>query len=369
MAQVARRRIRGARRWGLAVLALLVLAAAAAVAIGVDGGGSADAPDRTFPDTAPTSTAGTPAPVIPLAEDNAWTMDVRSAPLADNSRAQRDNLVRQVERAPAGNVGLNTRAWNTTIITAPPGTPRVDVRFVGCGYEEAPHFRSGPAYLNDVPIPADAAAGLGGDSAMSIHDPATDQLWEFWRAKRTGSHWQACAGGRIDGVSHNRGYFPRGYGSAASGLILASGHVTIEEARAGRIGHALAMGLSEVADASRVSWPAQRSDGTSTAADAIREGQRIRLDPSVDVEALPLSRMGKVIARALQVHGALVVDRSGGVTFYGESGQVAIQQGRPDPWESILDAQAGEEPGTVLDGLPWERMQFLPVDWGREPRS
>jgi hypothetical protein len=53
-------------------------------------------------------------------------------------------------------------------------------------------------------------------------------------------------------------------------------------------------------------------------------GGRIQLDPTVDVNALPLSASGKVIARALQEYGAFVGDFSGAISLYADASPDAL---------------------------------------------
>ena len=63
------------------------------------------------------------------------------------------------------------------------------------------------------------------------------------------------------------------------------------------------------------------SDAVSTR--GIPCGGRIQFDPSVDLDALGLSRSGKIIMRALQDHGAFVGDYSGAITLYAENSDAA----------------------------------------------
>ena len=55
----------------------------------------------------------------------------------------------------------------------------------------------------------------------------------------------------------------------------------IDELKAGVIPHALALNIPW-AKPNVYSWPAQRTDGRSTDPNAIPEGARFRLDPTVD---------------------------------------------------------------------------------------
>lgn len=306
--------------------------------------------------------AGTPA--YRQASNSAFRLDVRTAPLDPTSPARLARLLALIQSTPTGTAGMNTRAWNSTVLTVPAGTPTTDVGFGSCPYAAHPDFFAGRGIFLGVPIPTNATPGLGGDGGMTIYDPATGRLWEFWKAAKVNGTWTACWGGRIDDVSTSRGYFDRPFGSAASSLVNAAGMVTIAEARAGVIPHALSIALPQTKLQVAV-WPAQRTDGRDTHPDAIPEGARMRLDPTVNVDTLPMSRLGKALARAAQKYGLLVADVSEGVVLDGESGQLAIQAGRTDPWLAIFDKSRYETGGTVLDGFPWSRIQFVQDGWGR----
>ena len=328
--------------------------------------GASTAPASPTAGTPHTNSLATPAgsPAYRQAANSAFRLDVRNAPLDPSSPARLARLQALLQSTPTKSAGMNTRAWNSTVLTVPPGTPTVDVAFGSCPYAAHPDFFSGRGIFLRVPMPTNATPGLGGDGGMSIYDPAAGKLWEFWKAAKVNGRWTACWGGRIDDVSTNRGYFDGPFGSAASSLVNAAGMVTLAEARAGVIPHAMTIALPQTKRGVWV-WPAQRTDGRDTHPDAIPEGTRMRLDPTVDVESLPMSRLGKALARAAQTHGMLVANVSEGVVLIGESGQLAIQAGRPDPWLAIYDASKYETGGTVLNGFPWSRIQFVQDGWGR----
>jgi hypothetical protein len=209
-----------------------------------------------------------------------------------------------------------------------------------------------------VPIPDGATPSAGSDAELVISQPSTDSLWELWRARRTSlGGWEACWGGKLGGVSTGPGLFPWPFGTTATGISLAGGLITPEELAAGRIDHALAVSLVDV-KAKAFSWPATRTDGSSTAVNAIVEGQRFRLDPSIDVDALPVTRTAKIVAKALQTYGMVVRDRSGSVTFYAEN---TAAEGRTDLYPALFGTPAYK----VLAGIPWTRLQALPTDYGR----
>jgi hypothetical protein len=107
-----------------------------------------------------------------------------------------------------------------------------------------------------------------------------------------------------DGINQN----PALYGSCRESPVpLLHGLVTYEEVKAGRISHALAFG-------------APRQEGEAvypcvmppTLAGHVKAGYRLQLDPSLDVDALPMPKGAKTIARALQEYGMIYVEVTGG---------------------------------------------------------
>jgi hypothetical protein len=120
------------------------------------------------------------------------------------------------------------------------------------------------------------------------------------------------------------------YASRGAGVPYLSGLVRPWEIAQGHIDHALALGYPMV-DRVRCVWPASKSDGTIDLA-GIPEGARIQLDPTLDVDTLEgLSATGRVIARALQVYGAYLVDTSGSNKLYPESAITAAWDGPASP--------------------------------------
>jgi hypothetical protein len=112
--------------------------------------------------------------------------------------------------------------------------------------------------------------------------------------------------------------------------------------------------------------PANRNDGKSSSSDAIPEGTRFRLDPSVDVTKLDLSPVALTVARALQRYGMVVTDTAGAVVLMAEDAQPFLAAGEPNPYEALF---RGVPSYSVLDGIPWSRLQVVPPDWESLPRS
>jgi hypothetical protein len=301
----------------------------------------------------------------PFGASSVWKQNISTAPLAANSAAEIANLVPQVTSLYGGIAAFNVNQYNTTFYTATAATPKVDVGFNNCQNKPStPTGLLGPGgEFSQVPIPANAVPATGTDGELTIWSPSSDQLWEFWVAQRDANgNWTACWGGRIDHVSSSPGYFSNGYGASASGLAISGGMIEIEDARAGVINHALALAIPSPAIWSDVSWPAQRSDGGSTDSAAIPEGTRLRLDPSINVDALPLTPIAKLVAKAAQKYGFIVTDSSGAVAVVAESGAADQKLTGVNPWAAFM----GSTPDYLtMRNFPWASLQALPKNYGQ----
>jgi hypothetical protein len=270
-----------------------------------------------------------------------------SAPIDPRSAVLRGELVRQLS---IGSPWINTSEFSTPIYTVGRDQPRVKVVLDN---DHAPLQR---AWL-DVPVPAGARPAAGSDRHLVVHQPATDTLWEFWQFRWRGGAWHARWGGRMDRVSDNPGYFSgalAGWGATATGLPLVGGLITLDDLSAGSIDHALALAIPQ-ARKGVWRWPAHRTDGSLDSAGAIPEGTRFRLDPRLDIAALRLPWLIRLMAEAAQRYGIVVRDQAGNVTFFAED---STRLGR-DVYYGSKGYFGGSYPNLLLDRFPWQHLQVV----------
>ncbi len=213
-----------------------------------------------------------------------------------------------------------------------------------------------PSYTQ---IPGDS------DAEVVIYQPSMDTLWEFWALRESSGSYTACWGGRMQDVSSNPGIWSGGYGATATGLPLIGGQITAEELQRGEIDHVMGIALVETANWDVVSWPAQRSDGWNMGTPGvglIAEGQRMRLDPTIDVDSLDISPVAKTVAKAAQIYGFVVWDRAGSIAIRTQNGLTYTALGQPDPYPDLYGGVAGYQ---ILDGFPWDQLLFLPMGYGQ----
>jgi hypothetical protein len=316
---------------------LLALALAGIAAVAAIGAVELDRPDsqRATPESERAQTR-----VRPFAPDSVWNAPLRrNAKLASRSAAYVRDLVRQVRRYGAG---LNSSEHSTPVYTVPANQPRVRVQLD----QYNPALQSA---LDRVPIPRGARPAAGSDRHLVVWQPATDTMWELWKANEAADGWHAEYGGRLRRASRNPGYYTtphQRWGATATSLPLLGGLIRLNELKARQIRHALAMAIPEPGQG--FVPPAQRGDGERRSPLAMPEGTRLRLPATLNLARLRLTPIGRKIARAAQRYGIIVRDRAGSVVFYGEE---SPRTGR-DPYDGLSGDRA-------LAGFPWRRLQVL----------
>jgi hypothetical protein len=174
------------------------------------------------------------------------------------------------------------------------------------------------ALLSRVPIPALALPSTGDDGQMIIIDSTNGTEYDLWQAVKSTSGWSVS-----NGSVYNVGWdgAPSRYGSRGAGVPYFAGLIRPWEIRQGHVDHAIAFAYPGPA-AGKCAYPASKTDGASTSSVAIPEGARLQLDPSLDsadFDRLGLNSTARIIARALQRYGMIVIDRSGRPKIYAEN--------------------------------------------------
>ena len=274
------------------------------------------------------------------------------APLDPSSEQASASLARMAAETGAG---LSFRDYGVPLYTVPRHQPCVQVRLDNPNAQLRAVFAA-------VPVPPDARPAAGTDGHLALWQPSTDRYWEFFRMRREADGWHARYGGRIVGLSRSPGHFQRlrgargqvleqpWWGATATGLPLIGGLITSDEVRRGRIDHALAIAVPRVRRGV-MAVPAQRSDGRYEGPYSLPEGARFRLDPLVDVAALPVPPLVRMIARAAQRYGMVIRDGGARVAVYGQE----VRPGLTDRFGPLL---GGVLPFEALQDFPWARMQL-----------
>jgi hypothetical protein len=292
-----------------------------------------------------------------------YTRIPADAPLHINNANYVAEFLRQKTKY-YGNVNLNTTQFTSPVYLSKPTDPIVPVTIWKC--------QTG-TYLDPVlltaweavPMPSFAAPSAGSDAEMTIYDKTTDSLYEFWKLRKnaTTGAMEACWGGGFKNVSTSSGIFGK-YGTTATGLPFIGGQITPEELIRGEIRHVIGISLVDVEHYSIRSWPALRSDGWNPNAipNRIPEGLRFRLDPAFNVGESNLSPVAKIIAKAAQEYGFVVWDKAGAISLRMQNARTQTQLGMVDLYPLLFK---GAPNYAVLNGFPWDKLQFLPMDYGK----
>ena len=285
----------------------------------------------------------------PFAADSFW-----NTPLADDAQidARSADYVGELQRQRAQVPSyMNTTQYSAPVYTVPAGQATVPVT-LDSSYAE-PDLRDA---WQQVPLPSNAKPAVGTDGHLIVYQPSTDTMWEFWRAVKRADGWHAVWGGRMKDVSTNPGFYtnPSNWGSTGTSLPMLGGLIRLDELQAGRIDHAIALAIPEIKK-DFYSWPAQRSDGSLESANAIPEGTRFRLDPSLDLNSLQMAPVVRMMAQAAQDYGIVLRDGAGSVTFFGEDPTPT----GTNPYAGPNGWFQGKSPATLMQQFPWNRLQAL----------
>jgi hypothetical protein len=276
-----------------------------------------------------------------------------SAPTAADSAQLVSAFQAQVSKY-YGHVVINTTEWSSPVYVVAANAPTVAL--VGessiCARPEGV-FSGFQAQIEAVPMPTTALPAAGTDKEVIVWQPSTGHLWELWRVLKESGRWTACWGGEIADAYTSDGILPAPFGAGASGLSLLGGQIHLEDLEHGAINHALEVLLPDTA--SGFVWPADRTDGSSSDADAIPEGTHFRLSPSVNLASLHLSTPALEIATAIQRYGMLVGDTAGSVTLSAQDPTPLMAEGKPNPYNSLL----GSDVDDVLDAVPWSDLEAI----------
>ncbi|MBY5923316.1 hypothetical protein [Ferrimonas balearica] len=226
-----------------------------------------------------------------------------------------------------------------------------------------------------APLPVGARAAKGSDSQIVLWDPVTGDEWGFWQARPLpDGSWVAVNGYRYN--TRWSGVPPRGFISRGAGVPYLIGLVRPWEIQQGRIDHAIALGIN-YPNPMHI-HPATKSDGKAFEPHYLPMGARLQLDPTLgeaDFDRWQLTPVERVIARALQQYGMILIDGSGHPKLYAEYEGTAHWDGalhkrtlRRIPYEAfrVLDLttqtpqQAPAATVVVREGARWLEWPEVP---------
>ena len=224
-----------------------------------------------------------------------------------------------------------------------------------------PRHRFGlhPDFERGVPLPSWARPDPQEDAHVAVVDEDAGLAWDMWGARRApDGSWQTCTGMayRLDGSGvfdpvdfpARNGESIHPYGpSRATGVPAIAGLIRHEDVVAGRIEHKLLFAVRCSGLLAHYYPPTLWTDGGVPGGPP--GGSVLQLDPKLDLTTAKLSPGARVVARALQEFGAVLVDYAEGFTLGGE-GLWNDPAGRS--WRGLLEEDS-------LFALGFEHFRYL----------
>lgn len=300
-----------------------------------------------------------------FSDDSYWNQPIAEDAASD---PRSDYWINIIDRDPSGeNIGLNVD--NYTIPIYEVDSRIVPFQFLKNGYkregEDIPFKTAHSAKFDEmgVPIPEEAMPSGGLDMHMAIVDWKANLAWDmFWVKKLEDGSWMSATGmvyplngpGVFDPEDFDvkTGESIHGFGpGVAAGAPIIAGVIRYDEVMSGRIEHKLSGALRHVAFQEYV-FPATWTDGNFEG--GIPEGATLQLDPELDLEQFDLTEGEKVVARALQEYGLVIIDFSEGSTIRAEW----LGGTKEKSWEGVL--RGWSIPGGIKD-IPVAHYRVLDV--------
>lgn len=316
-----------------------------------------------LPTLTPTAPASAIEIQIPYSKTSIWNTPIGSSPTYDYYS---DEMIATLALANKGKI-ITADKYNYPVYFVYAETPRWDLQCTRylCAISTADGGGVRTDFLEDVPIPVNAQPAADSDGRMIIIDKITRAEYDLWRVKLVEAGW-TIESGSIYNIEWNG--TPAVNNSRGSGIPAYGGLIRPWEIQQGRVEHAIAFGYTEPAEDKCV-FPASKTDGDSRLPYAIPEGARLQLDPSLtdeDFDQWGLDRTGKIIARAFQKYGMILVDHSGSFKLYIEdlASNPFVTQQWTDPQLNLTR--------DTLSSIPYTSFRVLelpPGYWEASPNS
>jgi len=251
--------------------------------------------------------------------------------------------------------------WGVGVATASSKDPYYSVKVLKSGRLD-----------KKIRIPLGTKPNKSPDAALTVYDPVSGREHDMWRAKYDpktrrivsavmAASFPAGTDTEMDSDGHMGG-------SNLGNVPLRRGLVTPEDLHRGRIDQALQMAMPQIGKGAP-RFPAiyscpRKSHGkctNSVGPNRMVCGTWLRLDPSVNVDALPIQAWEKVIGHTLQQHGMIFRDYAKTLIIYGKDStnggmrwiDAGIKPGKSTPPGE--DAKAAE----FSKSFPWNKLQVL----------
>jgi hypothetical protein len=266
-----------------------------------------------------------------FSDSSFWNTPLAANPDVDPRSVQ---WIAMLAKEPTGGFGINLHKWTIPVYEVDGTTPRVKVARHRLTPDEKASWKTdretfghGAGFDDGVPVPQAALPDPEEDAHFAVVDWKARRAWDTWGFRvlpdgayesNTGMTYSLDG----DGVFQTADFAVRDgesihfHGpSRAAGVPAIAGLILFDEVAAGEIRHKLACAIRYPAFQEFV-FPAAWTDGPVPG--GIPEGAVLQLDPALDLRDLDLLPGERVVARAAQRYGMVIVDYADGSTLYGE---------------------------------------------------
>jgi hypothetical protein len=282
----------------------------------------------TVPQTTSPSPQPPPASPVPYDAAAAWNTPVGDAASDPASASWLANV-----KAAGGGLTSDPSQCTISVNRIDSSTPLSTVSGKGSysTYDAGDSSRvgHGQPWKEQLPVPAGYKVEPGCDQQTVFLDLPAGVEYGCWLFSGTASPYDAMNCYRYHTTA---GYYGRMAGNPAQGQTSGGGRgggtpyyaglIVPAEIAQGHIDHALAWAYKSPSSAFR--YPATKSDGSGSA--GAPEGARLQLDPGLtdaDLHALGCDGTCLIVAHALQIYGAFLIDNSGSTKLYAENNLTA----------------------------------------------
>jgi hypothetical protein len=278
-----------------------------------------------------------PAPVPPPPSSGPWAWDATQAAIDPNSAAMISTWL-------ATNGGGYYFEASVARADTDGGSPAYAIS-------------GGGPFDASVYIPVGTQPGHNSDHHLTVQDPVHSRQSDLWEASFNGSVW-SCQGGTS--FAPGAVQEPAPGNSNAARFPLIEGLITPADIAGGAILHPLVFSMANVGSPTRYPANGQAPGGTG-----LGLGTWLRLDPTVNVDALILPTLEKLMCYALQQYGMFLRDLGSNVAIYALD--AVNQGGQATSWGAVGVTLPITNPAyspaypyaRQLGPIPWSRMQVL----------
>ena len=227
------------------------------------------------------------------------------------------------------------------------------------------------AAFTAVPIPPGAQPGSDADAEMTVWQPSSDKLWEFFHMRLLSDGWHAAWGGAIQNVSQSPGYYDASawpgastsWGATASSLPHAAGVITLADIEPAP---SITRSRSTCPIRARASTHGLRSApmGPEPQRTASPRARTCESTPASTSRRFIFRRLVQMMAEAAQKYGMIVRDQTHwAIGFWIEDPAPTgtdpfYSNGAPSPTGPFQ----GMWPNQLMSYFPWSAVQVLKMD-------